>query len=109
MSGALDSIKYVKYNKSHLKAGKRDGNTSVLLEYFREHEGKVKGMKGFVVLDNIQDPQESVVLTFWENNEDMDAFYHPDNEILSNLIEKLKPTIEEPPERKDYQVIEFKI
>ena len=36
----------------------------MLLEYFKEHEGKVKGMKGFVVLDNIQDSQESIVLTF---------------------------------------------
>lgn len=31
-------------------------------------------MKGFLVMDNIQDPQESSVLTFWENKEDIDAF-----------------------------------
>jgi hypothetical protein len=39
----------------------------------------------------------------------MDAFYHPDNKILSNLVEKLKPAFEQPPERKDYQVIKFEI
>jgi heme-degrading monooxygenase HmoA len=109
MSGTLDSIKYIKYNKVHLKPGKRDGNTSVLLDYFKEHEGKVKGMKGFVILDNIQDPQESIVLTFWESEEDMAAFYHPDNKVLSNLVEKLKPAFEQPPERKDYQVMQFEI
>jgi heme-degrading monooxygenase HmoA len=109
MSGTLDSIKYVKYNKGRIKAGRRDGNTSILLDYFKEHEGKVKGMKGFVVLDNIQDPQESIVLTFWENKEDMDAFYHPDNKVLFNLVEKLKPAFEQPPERKDYQVIKFEM
>jgi heme-degrading monooxygenase HmoA len=109
LSVAQDSIKYVKYNKARLKAGKRDGTTSVLLQYFKEYEGKVKGMKGYVVLDNAQDPQESIVLTFWETKEDMDAFYHPDNKVLSNLVEKLKPSFEQLPERKDYQVIKFKI
>ena len=77
MPSTLDSIKYVKYNKTRLKAGKRNGNKSVLLEYFKEYEGKMGGMKGFVVLDNIQDSQESIVLTFWESKEDMDAFYLP--------------------------------
>jgi heme-degrading monooxygenase HmoA len=71
MTGIPDLIKYVKYNKAHLKAGKRDGNTSMLLEYFEEYEGKVKGMKGYVVMDNIQDPQESIVLTFWDTKEDI--------------------------------------
>lgn len=104
LSGTLDSTRYVKYNKGHLKAGKRDGNTAILLDYFKEHEGKVKGMKGFLVMDNIQDPQESSVLIFWENKEDMNAFYHPDNKILSILAEKLKPAFEQPPERKDINI-----
>lgn len=43
MPNTLDSIKYVKYNKARLKAGKRNGNKSMLLEYFKEHEGKVRG------------------------------------------------------------------
>lgn len=42
MPNTLDSIKYVKYNKARLKAGKRNGNKSMLLEYFKEHEGKVR-------------------------------------------------------------------
>jgi heme-degrading monooxygenase HmoA len=109
MPSTLDSIKFVKYNKTRLKVGKRNGIRSILLEYFKEHEGKVEGMKGFVVLDNIQDSQESIVLTFWENKEDMDAFYHPDSRILSDLVNKLKPSFEQPPERKDYEVIKFKL
>jgi heme-degrading monooxygenase HmoA len=109
MSGTQDLIKYVKYNKAVLKAGKRDENTSVLLQYFEEHEGEVKGMKGFVVMDNMQHPQESIVLTFWETKEDMDPFYQPDNKVLSDLVDKLKPSFEQLPERKDYQVVKFKI
>jgi heme-degrading monooxygenase HmoA len=109
MSGRQDIIKYVKHNRVKLKTGKREETTKVLLEFFKEVEGKATGMRGFVVMDGIQDLQESIVLTFWETKEDMDAFYQPDNRTLSNLVEKLKPSFEEPPIRKDYQIAKFKV
>jgi hypothetical protein len=62
-------------------------------------------MKGFSIMNDSQDPQESIVLTFWETKEYMDAFYQPDNQVLSNLVEKLKPLFEEIPERKDYRLL----
>ena len=58
-------------------------------------------------MDSIQDLQESVVLTFWKTKEDMDAFYHPNNSALSDLVGKLKVLFEQPPLRKDYQVAKF--
>ncbi|MFL6390912.1 MAG: hypothetical protein ACJ71E_02530 [Nitrososphaeraceae archaeon] len=60
-------------------------------------------------MDNIQDLQESVVLTFWERKEDMDEFYKPDNMALADLVENLKPSFEQLPAREDYQVIQFKV
>jgi heme-degrading monooxygenase HmoA len=109
MSGRQDIIKYVKHNRVKLKTGKREETTKVLLEFFKQVEGKATGMRGFVVMDGIQDLQESIVLTFWETKEDMDAFYQPDNRTLSDLVEKLKPSFEEPPIRKDYQIAKFKV
>jgi heme-degrading monooxygenase HmoA len=109
MSNSLESIKYVKFNKARLKPNKRNENTSVILQYFKEYQGKEKGMKGFMILDSIEDSQESIVLTFWENKNDMDAFYQPDNKLLSNLVEKLKPAFEQLPERRDYQVVKVEI
>ena len=67
-------IKYVKHNKARLKAGKREESTKKILEFLNKLEGKVKGMKGFLVMDNMKDAQESIVLTFWETKEDMDTF-----------------------------------
>lgn len=106
MSSTQHMIKYVKYNKVRFKAGKIEESTKVLLELFKGVEGMGKGMKGFMVMNNIQNSQESVVLTFWETKEDMDAFYHPNNKALYDLVlvEKLKPSFEQLPERKDYQV-----
>jgi hypothetical protein len=37
----------------------------------------------------------------------MDCFYKPENRILSDLVEKLNPSFEQLPVRKDYQVVKF--
>jgi hypothetical protein len=39
----------------------------------------------------------------------MDEFYKSDNRALTDLVEKLKPSFEQLPIRKDYQVAEFKV
>ena len=65
-------------------------------------------MKGFM-MDDLQDQQESIVLTFWERKKDMDSFYRSDNKPLGDLVEKLKPSFEQMPVRKDYQVGKFKV
>jgi heme-degrading monooxygenase HmoA len=61
-------------------------------------------MKGFMVMDSLDDPSKSIVLTFWETKEDMDNFYQTDRGILTDLVEKLKPSFERISERRDYQV-----
>ena len=109
MSSTTDRIRYVKHNKVSLKAGKREESTKVLLRFFKDLEEKATGMRGFVVMNNVQNSQDSVVLTFWESKEDMDAFYQQHNKALSNLVETLEPSFEHPPERKDYQVAMFKV
>ena len=102
-------IKYVKHNKVRIKTDtKREEITKVLLEFFEELEEKPIGMRGFMIMDDLQDLQESIVLTFWERKEDMDSFYKSDKP-LGDLVEKLKPSFEQPPVRKDYQVAKFKV
>ena len=110
MSDRHQGIKYVKHNKARLKAGKKEESTKMLLEFFNKLEGKVKGMKGFLVMDSVKDIQESIVLTFWETKEDMDTFYNPDNnETLADFVEAAKPLFEQIPERSDYQISSFKV
>jgi heme-degrading monooxygenase HmoA len=79
------------------------------LEFFKELEEKSIGMRGFMIIDDLQDLQESIVLTFWERKEDMDSFYKSDNKLLVDLVEKLKPSFQQLPVRKDYQVAKFKV
>jgi heme-degrading monooxygenase HmoA len=110
MSSAQNMIKYVKHNKVRIKTGvKREEITKILLEFFEEIEEKPTGMNGFMVMDDLEDLQESIVLTFWERKEDMDSFYKPENKALYDLVEKLNPSFEQLPVRKDYHVFKFKV
>ncbi len=97
-------VKYVKYNRVRVKQDKREESTKSILGFFKEIQEIANEMKGFVVMDSLDDPSELIVLTFWETKKDMDKFYQTDNRILSALVEKLKPVFEELPERKYYQV-----
>ena len=110
MSSAQNMIKYVKHNKVRIKTGvKREDITKILLEFFEEIEEKPSGMKGFMIMDDLEDLQESIVLTFWERKEDMDSFYKPENKALYDLVEKLNPSFEQLPVRKDYHVSKSKV
>jgi heme-degrading monooxygenase HmoA len=102
-------IQYVKYNKILLKPGKRDHSTKVILEFFKKVQKRESKMKGFIVMDSLDDPYESIVLTFWETKEEMDNFYEADNRLLSDLVEKLKPIFETLPERRGYHVSDLQI
>jgi len=110
MSSAQNMIKYVKHNKVRIKTGvKREDITKILLEFFEEIEEKPTGMKGFMIMDDLEDLQESIVLTFWERKEDMDSFYKPENNASYDLVEKLNPSFEQLPVRKDYHVSKSKV
>ena len=105
----LSYLGFVKHNKARLKEGKRDESTGMLLNFFEQFEGKVKGMKGYVILDNAKDDQETAVLTFWESKQDMDAFYQPNNKALSDFVEESKSLMEQPPQRTDYAIVKYKM
>jgi hypothetical protein len=109
MSHDQNAIKYVKHNRVRIKAGiKREEITKMLLDFFEEIKDESTGMKGFMLMDDLEDIRESIVLTLWERREDMDSFYKPENKLLSNLVKKLNPSFEQLPVRKDYQVAKFK-
>jgi quinol monooxygenase YgiN len=105
----ISYIKYAKHNRVRLNEGKRSEITKMFIEFFNEVEGKTKGMKGYMIMDNIQDANESIVITFWNSKQDMDAYYQPHNKPLSDLIEKAKTSFEQMPERSSYAMSSLKI
>lgn len=81
-------MQYIKYNKVLVKPGKRDDSTKAILDFFRVVRTQNNKMKGFIVMDSLEDRSESIILTFWGTKEDMDEFYQKDNHLLSELVEK---------------------
>jgi quinol monooxygenase YgiN len=102
------NLEYIKYNKVRLKEGSQKKVTEIFTEFFENIKGTVKGLKGYAILEDIENDKETVVLTFWENREDMEKYYSKDK-ILSDLVEKVKPMFEQMPERLDYKIALFEI
>jgi quinol monooxygenase YgiN len=100
-------MKFAKHNTIRSKVGMRDEINKEILQFFENLNGKVEGMKGFSVMNDPEDSQESIVLTFWEAKDYMETFYQSGNTVLSSLVEKLKSSFEQPPVRKDYQIVNY--
>jgi len=104
------NARYTKNNRVRFKSLKdREEGVKIFNEFFQNLRKKEKGieMKGHIVLESLSDPKEAIVLTFWETRDVMDRFYSPENTILSNLVERVKPLFEKMPERTDYRVTEL--
>ena len=100
-------INYSKYNKVIFKSPKDKRDAIRIFDRFFQdlpHQKEGKEMKGHIILESINDPQEAIVLTFWETKDAMDWFYSPDNSALSGLVERVKPYFAKMPERSDYGV-----
>ena len=103
------NLKYIKINRVRLKAASQKKVTEIFKEFFEDIKGTIKGLKGYAIFENIENDKETVVLTFWENKEDMENYYSKDNKILSDLVDKVKPMFDEMPERSDYKIALFEI
>lgn len=105
----MHNVKYVKRNDVRLKAGKTDEFNKILLQFLGNLEGKVKGLKGSVVMNRTSNESEIIVLTLWETEHDMEVFYHPSNRAFSEFVDRASPLFESKPERTDYSVSSFRI
>lgn len=103
------NLEYIKLNRVKLKEGSQKKVTEIFKEFFEDIKGTLKGLKGYAILENIENDRETIVLTFWETREDMENYYSKDNNILSDLVEKVKPMFEQMPERSDYKIVLFEI
>jgi heme-degrading monooxygenase HmoA len=80
----------------------------VLLEFFKVNARVMNGLTGFLIMDSETNFKERIVLTFWKSKESLTAFYNEENNVLTSLVNKLKPLFSEMPVRFDYKVTSFK-
>ena len=99
----------VKLNRVRLKDGMRERASRKFKEFFATIQGKEKGFKGFIILENKEDSHETLVLTLWESKGDMDNYYSNTNKRLSSLVDEVKPMFEKMPERITYNVASLEL
>ena len=87
----------------------QEKNKTLLLNFLGSLDAEANRPKGFLVLDNLGDPQEMIVLTLWETKEQMTQFYNPTNPALSVFVKGTQEFMEQPPQRSDYEVVEYKM
>ena len=104
-----NNFEYIKHNRVRLKEDSQKKVTEIFKEFFENIKGTVKGLKGYAILENIENDKETVVLTFWDKREDMENYYSKDSKILSDLVEKIKPMFAQMPERSDYKIALFEV
>jgi heme-degrading monooxygenase HmoA len=104
----MSAIKYVKQNKVRIKTCKKNIITNMFIDFFDEIEGKTEGMRGYMIMNHVENEHESIVLTFWETKQQMDAYCSSNNKPLINLVEKAKSYFEEMPERSSYEISRLK-
>jgi heme-degrading monooxygenase HmoA len=105
----MHNVKYIKRNDIRLKTGKTEDFNKILLQFLGNLEGKVKGLRGSVVMNRISDESEMIVLTLWESEHDMEVFYHPSNRAFSEFVDRASSLFESKPERTDYAVSSLRI
>jgi hypothetical protein len=100
---------FAKLNKVRSKAGMQEKNKNLLLKFLGSLDTEANRPKGYLVLDNLVDTQEIIVLTLWETKVQMTQFYSPNNPALSNFVKNTQEFMEQPPQRSDYEVVEYKM
>lgn len=99
-----NTLKYVKHNKIRLKEDSQEKTTEIFREFLNDIRGTADGLKGHAILENVENKRETIVLTFWDKKEDMENYYTKDNNLLQELVEKVKPMFEQLPERTSYKI-----
>ncbi len=105
----MNTINFVKLNRVRLKDGMRDTASTKFREFFASTGKKVSGLKGYTIMENSEDNNETLVLTFWETKAEMDDYYSNANSNLSSLVQDVKPMFEKMPERITYNIVSLDV
>lgn len=60
------NLEYIKHNRVRLKEDSQKKVTEIFKEYFENIKENIKGLKGYAIVENVENDRETIVLTFWE-------------------------------------------
>jgi heme-degrading monooxygenase HmoA len=79
------------------------------LQIFTTHKmAREKGLKGFLLMESLNEQNEVINLTFWKTKEDCDAYYSQDKTYAA-ILEKTVSLSDGAVEMTDYTLANFRI
>jgi heme-degrading monooxygenase HmoA len=79
------------------------------LQIFKTNKmAREKGLKGFLLMESLNDQNEVINLTFWKTKEDYDAYYSQDKTYAA-ILEKTVSLSDGAVEMTDYTLANFRI
>ena len=103
----ISDVKYAMQFNERCKGGQRVIALKMIADFYNSNIGRVKGFKGYLLRESLKDPPSIVNITFWDAKEDMDSYYNGLN--YSEFLEKIKPLLEQLPEKSEYQLFDFRL
>ncbi|MGB7636072.1 MAG: antibiotic biosynthesis monooxygenase [Nitrososphaeraceae archaeon] len=79
------------------------------MQIFTTHKmAREKGLKGFLLMESLNDQNEVINLTFWKTKEDYDAYYSQDKTYAA-ILEKTVSLSDGAVEMTDYTLANFRV
>jgi len=103
----ISDVKYAMQFNERCKRGQRVIALKMIADFYNSNIGRVKGFKGYLLRESLKDPPSIINITFWDEKEDMDSYYNGMN--YSEFLKKIKPLLEQLPEKNEYRVFDFRL
>jgi heme-degrading monooxygenase HmoA len=103
----ISDVKYAMQFNERCKRGQPVIALKMIADFYNSNIGRVKGFKGYLLRESLKDPPSIVNITFWDTKEDMNSYYNGLN--YSGFLEKVKPLLEELPEKSEsaYSILDY--
>jgi hypothetical protein len=72
----ISDVKYAMQFNERCKKGQRVIALKMIADFYNSNIGRVKGFKGYLLRESLEDPPSIVNITFWDAKDDMDSYYN---------------------------------
>ena len=97
---------YAKKISGRFKLGRKDEGLKIISQFWKENVGKVKGLKGFLLMLDPHTSEIATNITVWENKQYMDKYYSGDVSY-SAILDKIQLMMDGELKRHEYTVLDY--
>ena len=65
----------------------KEQDVRAIADFYNPQNGKEKGLKGFLLMESLNDQNEVINMTFWKTKDDCEVYYSQDK-TYAGILEK---------------------